>query len=156
MEEPITSLDKLKKALEETRKKVEFIRSTPEYAEYQIWLAEHERFKKFIDDKRMRKTISIINSLIEDTYGVHEINGWLARLKKHNEKLSNNLFKRGIIHCESNVMQHVWDVFQKYGKEVILESMFGGEAYQLGNYTMQIYSGQGEYGYSIYTPKRIY
>ena len=53
-------------------------------------------------------------------------------------------------------MDHVWEVVKKHGKETEVDSMFGNYAYSLGGYIMETYSGQGEYGYAIYTQKRIF
>ena len=160
--EILDSKNKMLEALKKVTAKVEAVRKLPEYAEFVKYREEHQQWQDFVEMKRIEKTYNLINELTNETYGQEEkdrkesVDKWLKRLSKHKKKQSDLAWKRGCTYCDTNVMDHVWEVFRKYGTEHAIESNFGGGCYRIGNYAMEIYHGQGEYGYAIYFPERIY
>lgn len=153
---------KLMQEIKEIRKRVEFIRTLPEYDELIRLEDEFDRFSEHINDKRKAKTFELVEELTTETWGpdederVDKLEHWLERLKNHRKKQSDLAFNRGYSYSETNVMDHIWEVFVKYGKKSDTHSEFTGASYSIGNYTMEIASGQGEYCYSIYFTTRIY
>ena len=81
---------------------------------------------------------------------------WLERINKLEKRLSDIQWKKGYTFCSSNIMDHVFAVFEKHGDPAEVDGMFGSNAYKINEYTMEIYHGQGEYGYSITIPNRIF
>ena len=143
------SKEKLHTHLEELSKRLDAVRKLPEYKMYTEYLAEFEGFCEFVNNKRIEKTFDFIKELIsKDDDG--EVKKWVQRLKDFEKKQSDLEWKRGYTFCASNVMDHLWEVFSTHGKESEVESMFGNSAFTIGGYKMEMYSGQGEYGYSIY------
>lgn len=143
----------LKKEMDEYFKRVEAIHKLPEYAEFLKYKEEVDQFKEFIDVRRVEKTYKFIESIINTDLIVKD---YLERIKKLEKTLSDSAWKRHESFCSSNIMDHVWEVFKKYGHPAETQDMFDHEAFILGKYTMATYSGQGEYGYSISISKRIF
>lgn len=150
----------LMKALDEHLKKVEAIHKLPQYAEFLKYKEELDQFKEFIDLRRLEKTREIIFELLKDDYkhrdSEKKVKEWLDRIKNLEERLSDSAWKRHETFCSSNIMDHIWEFAKKYGEPVDVEGDFEQSAFKIGNYTMAIYSGQGEYGYAIYVNKRIF
>lgn len=155
------SKDKLLAAMDKHLSKLRAIQKLPEYQEFLKYKEECKLFAQFIEKKRSDKTEKIIKSIFEKDYesleqiGI-EVNGWLDRIQKLEKRLSDSAWKRGEAFCASNVMDHIWKCISKIGKPIELDTMFGGEAYIMGDYVMEVYSGQGEYGYAIYKLNRIF
>jgi len=143
----------LMKEMDEYFKRVEAIHKLPEYAEFLKYKEEVDQFKEFIDLRRIEKTYKFIQSIIEDDMRVKD---WLDRVKHLEKTLSDSAWKRRESFCSSNIMDHIWEVAKKYGTQSQGEDMFDVDAFTLGKYTITMYSGQGEYGYSIYVKKRIF
>lgn len=141
------------KALDEYFERVDAIRKLPEYQDFLKYREELEQFKDFIDSKRIEKTSDFIRSFIENE---KEVINWLERIKKLEKRLSDSAWKRHEPFCSSNIMDHVWKVVQKIGRPTDVESMFGNGAYTIGKFTVETYSGQGEYGYAVYINKRLF
>lgn len=160
--ELLDSESKLMKALREHSERLEAVRKLPAYQEYLNVKQEYDGFLKFMHLRRLAKTYDLITELTTETWGpeeaerIQKVNAWLDRLSNHRNKQATRAQKRGYTYCDTRVMDHVWEVFSIHGREVLTTSDFGGQAFQIGNYTMEIYHGQGEYGYSITYPKRIY
>jgi hypothetical protein len=153
MDRLIDNKSDLKKSLEEYFKRVEAIQKLPEYAEFLKYREECEQFAEFINNKRIEKTYEFIQSIIKDDMKVKD---WLERIKNLEKELSDSAWKRHESFCSSNIMDHIWEVVKKYGHPVEAEDMFDQEAFVIGKYTMAVYSGQGEYGYSISVKNRIF
>lgn len=143
----------LMKEMDAYLKRVEAIHKLPEYAEFLKYKEEVDQFKEFIDVRRVEKTYKFIESIIDTDLIVKD---YLERIKKLEKTLSESAWKRHESFCSSNIMDHVWQVFEKYGRPVQTQDMFDQEAFTIGKYTMATYSGQGEYGYSISISKRIF
>ncbi len=143
----------LLKSLDEHFKKVKAIQKLPQYAEFLKYKEELDQFKEFINLKRIEKTRKFIESIIDNDMKVKD---FLGRVKNLEKTLSDSAWKRHESFCSSNIMDHVWQVVKKYGHPVATQDMFDQEAFMIGKYTMAIYSGQGEYGYSISINKRIF
>lgn len=142
-----------KKALDEYFKKVDAIRKLPEYQDFLKYREECQQFAEFINEKRINKTHTFIKSFVENEEVV--IN-WLERVKKLEKRLGDSAWKRHESHSSSKIMDHIWEVAQKHGRRAEVESMFGNEAFIIGKFTIEVYSGQGEYGYAVYINKRIF
>ena len=149
----IENKEELEKFFTELKKKVDFVRSLPMYDEYIKLKEEYEGFTETINNRREDKTFAFIKEFIGDP---KKVEAWIERIKKLEKRLSDSEWKKGYSFCSSNIMDHVWEVVKKHGKETEVDSMFGNYAYSLGGYIMETYSGQGEYGYAIYTQKRIF
>lgn len=145
----------LMKALDEHLKRVEAVRKLPAYQEFIKYKEELELFSKFIDSKRREKTKELILDLIQGRKD-EEIKAWIERIKKLEKRLSDSEWKKGYSFCSSNIMDHVWETVKEIGEEVDVDDMFGNAAYKIGKFTMESYSGQGEYGYAIYVNQRIF
>ena len=148
-------------AIEKHFAKVEKIHALPEYQDFLKYKKELDEWGEFVMAKRLERMIPLMETL----FGGHEfdknteLTGWLERIKKLENRLSKIQRDKGCSFGSSNVMDLVWEFFKKYGEEVKnshAEYMFGNEAYRIGKYTMELYSGQGEYGYSISEPQRIF
>jgi hypothetical protein len=154
------SKEKLREHLKEVKKRMDAVKKLPEYDEYMELKKDFDEFKKFMNDKRVDKTYKfILNEVMGKTPIIKkedETLVWLERIKKLERRLSDSKWKKGYTFCSSNIMDHVWEVFSKYGDETDVDSYFGTEAYRIGDYIMETYHGQGEYGYAIYTYNRIF
>ena len=153
------NLENLKKHIDDVLKRKEAMEKTPEWKEYKELSLEYNGFISYMKDRRINKLYSYISKLIEDrssydpkVYIVaeEEINKWLERLKKHREKLYSIGINKGVIVCESNVMDLLWSVFYKKGLISNYRDIFTDEAFTIDIFTMERYTGQGEYGYHIY------
>ena len=146
------------KAIDNQLARIEKIHALPEYQDFLKYKKELDEWGEFVMAKRLERMIPLMNTL----FGGHEfdknteLTGWLERIKKLENRLSKIQHDKGYSFGSSNVMDLVWEFFKKYGEEVKVESMFGESAYRIGKYTMELYSGQGEYGYSISEPQRIF
>jgi len=148
----IDSKEKLKKHLEDLNKRLDAVKSLPEWSEY---LEKRDLYDGFIDsqrEERIEKTYQLIIDIIENG-NVQEM---VDKIKSFERKLSDIKWKQHVSFCSSNIMDHVFDVFKKYGTETEVGGEFSAEAYNIKGYTMEVYYGQGEYGYSIYVQKRIF
>lgn len=152
-------LEKLKKHIEELNKKTEAIQQTPEWVEYTKLKTEFDGFISHMRDRKVDSLYRYVMNLINDlnSYDVKlrrpaedKIEEWLERLDTHRDKLYSNGLKKGYIACESNVLDLLWDMFYKYGVKSEYNDTFTDVAYTIDIYTMERYSGQGEYGYHIY------
>ncbi|MEK6829033.1 MAG: hypothetical protein AABY15_02820 [Nanoarchaeota archaeon] len=155
------SRDKLLDAIKKHGDKLKAIQQLPEYQEFLKYKRECNLFAEFIEQKRMDKTIEIIEGIFNKDYKNHkniepEVNVWLERITKMEKRLSDSAYNRHESFCSSNVMDHVWKCVSKIGKPIEINSMFGGGAYTIGDYVMETYHGQGEYGYAIYKLNRIF
>jgi hypothetical protein len=150
--DPIDNKSDLLKRLEEYTKKVDAIRKLPEYADFEKLRDEHQAFCDFIYDKRLEKTYNFILKIIEDD----KVDEWIERLNRQRKRLSDLAWKKRVTSCPSNVMDHIWDVFQKCGKESDFADMFTSGAYTIDKYTMECFCGQGECAYAIHVNKRIF
>lgn len=148
----IDDREKLNERLEELGRKVEAIRKLPEYAEFEKLRDEHQAFCDFIHEKRLDRTHEFILQVIKDM----EVNEWIDRLKKQSNRLSDISWKKHVMPGPSNVMELMWDVFNKYGQESDFADMFTSGAYTIDKYTMECYCGQGECHYAIHEYKRIF
>lgn len=131
----------------------------PEYQQFLKYKKELEQWGGFVMAKRLERMHPLMNELfIGDEYKHDEtkLNEYLERIKKLEKRLSDTQFNNNSTFSSSNIMDLVWEYFKKYGSPVEVTGMFDHEAIRLGNYTMTIYSGQGEYGYSITKPQRIF
>lgn len=149
------------KCLEEAVAKLAAIRKLPEFKEYLKWKEELDLFTNFVNEKRMEKVEDIVHGMVIDGYSTNldeeKVSKWIERLKDHDEKLSDIQYKKGNTSSPSNVMDLVWMYFEKRGREVDVNGDgFANYAYSIGNYIMETFSGQGEYGYAIYMKKRIF
>lgn len=155
----VTELDVLKKHIEELTKKTEAMKQTPEWEEYSKLKTEFDGFISHMRRRRVDKLYTYVSELIRDA-GSHDvktrrpaedkIEEWLERLDTHRDKLYSNGLKKGYIACESNVLDLLWEMFSKYGLKSDYSDTFTDVAYTLNIYTMERYSGQGEYGYHIH------
>jgi len=152
--------DDMFKAVKEHLARVEIIHAMPEYQEFLKYSKEIEQFSEFLKVKRLERMKPLMDSLfINKGYGKHDDTKLIAmieRVKKLEKRLSDAKWKKHTSFCSSNIMDLVWEYFVKYGREVEIQSMFGSKAYRIGDYTMETYSGQGEYGYDISRPQRIF
>ena len=48
------------------------------------------------------------------------------------------------------ILDLLWEMFRKYGIKSDYNDVFTEMAYTINIYTMEMYSGQGEYGYHIH------
>lgn len=145
----------LMKALDEHLKRVEAIHNLPAYQEFLKYKEELALFSQFIESKRRDKTKELILDLVQNRKD-EEIKTWIERIKKLEKRLSDSAWKKHCSFCSSNIMDHVWEAFKEIGEETDVDDMFGNEAYKIGKFTMESYSGQGEYGYAIYVNQRIF
>jgi len=149
------------KALEESLNRFEAIKKLPEYQHYLDVKNSLDEFKEYIKQKRVDRIYSIIEKIAFRKFGndeekrVIELEKWINRLVSQKNKLKDSYYKKGYSFCESNVMDLIWEVFLKYG-EKLNHSIFGDNAYVIGEYIMSAYDGQGEYTYLISVAKRIY
>ena len=152
-------LDNLKKHIEELNKKTEAMMQTPEWEEYSKLKTEFDGFVSHMKQRRIDKLYTYVIGLINDSssYEVKvrrpaedKIEEWLERLDGHRSNLYRNGLKKGYIACESNVLDLLWEMFSKYGLKSDYSDTFTDAAYTLNIYTMERYSGQGEYGYHIH------
>ena len=153
--------DKLLDAIKKHSDKLKAIQQLPAYQEFLKYKRECNLFAEFIEKRRMDKTIEVIENIFNKDYKTRkniepELMSWLDRIKKMEKRISDSAWKRHESFCSSNVMDHVWKCVSKIGKPIEINSMFGGDAYTIGDYVMEIYSGQGEYGYAIYKLNRIF
>ncbi len=146
----------LMKEMDAYFKRVKAIHKLPEYAEFLKYKEEVDQFKEFIDLRRIEKTYEFIQSIIESDISDMMVKDWLERIKHLEKALSDSAWNRRESFCSSNIMDHIWEVVKKYGHPVEAEDMFDQEAFVIGKYTMAVYSGQGEYGYSISVKNRIF
>jgi len=145
------------KAIDKHFAKVKKIHALPEYQDFLKYRKELEQWGEFVMDKRLERMQPLMNQLFGDALSDgKELTEWLKRIIKLEDRLSLIQRKKGYSFSTCNVMDLVWEYFKKYGEATKVEGMFGNEAYQIGQYTMEIYSGQGDYGYSINKPQRIY
>jgi hypothetical protein len=155
----VTDLEALKKHIEELKKKTEVVMQTPEWEEYAKLKTDFDGFVSHMKQRRIDKLYTYVIGLIHDSssYEVKvrrpaedKIEEWLERLDTHRDKLYSNGLKKGHIDCESNVLDLLFEMFSKYGKKSDYTDTFTNAAYTLNIYTMEMYSGQGDYGYHIY------
>lgn len=147
------------KAIDEHFAKVKVIHALPEYQDFLKYREELEQWSEFVMVKRLERMHPLMKELfIGEGYKHDEtkLNEYLLRIKKLEKRLSDAKWKKGTTFCSSKIMDLVWEYFKKYGLQVEATEMFDNEAFRLGNYTMTTYSGQGEYGYSITKPQRIF
>lgn len=152
-------LDNLKKHIEELNKKTEAMMQTPEWEEYAKLKTDFDGFVAHMRRRRVDKLYTYVSELIRDA-GSHDvktrrpaedkIEEWLERLDTHRDKLYSNGLKKGYIDCESNVLDLLFEMFSKYGKKSDYNDTFTNAAYTINIYTMEMYSGQGDYGYHIH------
>ncbi len=152
-------LDNLKKHIEELNKKTEAMMQTPEWEEYAKLKTDFDGFVAHMKRRRVDKLYTYVSGLIRDA-GSHDvktrrpaedkIEEWLERLDTHRDKLYGNGLKKGYIASESNVLDLLFEMFSKYGKKSDYNDTFTNAAYTINIYTMEMYSGQGEYGYHIH------
>lgn len=157
------SKDKLFKAFHEHMAKVKAIHALPEYQEFLKYRTELEHWGEFVTVKRLER----MKPLMDDILGVNASLNYkkhddtkllelLGRVKQLESKLSIIQHKKGVSFCSSNIMDLVWEYFMKYGSPTNSDGMFDNASYIIGEYTMATYSGQGEYGYSITKPQRLF
>jgi len=154
----LVDMESLKKNIEELKKKTEAMMQTPEWEEYAKLKTEFEGFVSHMKQRRIDKLYTYVIGLINDSqsYDVKvrrpaedKIEEWLERLDNHRSNLYRNGLKKGYIACESNVLDLLWEMFSKYGIKSDYNDAFTEMAYSINIYTMEMYSGQGEYGYHI-------
>jgi hypothetical protein len=147
------------KAIGEHLAKVKVIHALPEYQEFLKYREELEQWSEFVMVRRLERMQPLMEELFIGEGYKHDdtkLNEFIVRIKKLEKRLSDIQFNKSTTFCSSNIMDLVWEYFKKYGSPVEVTEMFDHEAFRLGNYIMTIYSGQGEYGYSITKPKRIF
>jgi hypothetical protein len=152
-------LDNLKKHIEELNKKTEAVMQTPEWEEYAKLKTDFDGFVAHMKRRRVDKLYTYVSELIRDA-GSHDvktrrpaedkIEEWLERLDGHRSNLYRNGLRKGYIACESNVLDLLWEMFCTYGIKSDFKDTFTDAAYTKYIYTMERYSGQGEYGYHIH------
>lgn len=152
-------LETLRKHIEELQKKTETMKQIPEWEEYSKLKTEFDGFVSHMRQQKVDKLHRYVSDLIRDA-GSHDvrirrpaedkIEEWLERLDTHRDKLYSIGLKKGYIACESNVLDLLWEMFCKYGKKSDFKDTFTDAAYTKYIYTMERYSGQGEYGYHIH------
>jgi hypothetical protein len=153
MDRLIDNKEDLNRKLDEYFKRVEAIQKLPEYQKFIEYKNTVDAFNEFVAKHKREKTAEFLESFIKDEEAVVK---WLERIKKLEKRLSDSAWKRHESFCSSNIMDHIWEVAQEIGEEVDVEGMFGGAAYRVGQFTIEHYSGQGEYGYSVYINKRLF
>lgn len=141
------------KEMKEISKKIDAVRQTPEWKEYIEKLELYEGFQDHIKKKRIDKTYDLIVDIFKDEDKVEE---WVGRIKNLHTRLSESNWKRGYTFSSSNVMDFVWKVFVERGNEIQVDGFFTMGTYEIEGYYMEMYSGQGEYGYIIRKMKRIF
>ena len=148
----------LMKAINKHLAQVKRIHALPEYQEFLKYREELEQWGEFVMVKRLERMQPLMNELFigDEDEDETKLNEYLERIKKLEKRLKDIQWNNGTSFCSSNIMDLVWEYFKKYGSSVEVTGMFDLEAIRLGNYTMTIYSGQGEYGYSITKPQRIF
>lgn len=141
-------------AIEELREKKRQLERLPEYQEFLELSKGIHLFNDFIFEKREQKTIKFINELAEDE---ERLVGLLGRISTLEGKLIDIQFKKGFTGGPSNIMDYIFEIIIKgdYSK-VPSTSGFSSGGFKVGNYTIEMSSGQGEYFYSIYKQQRIY
>jgi len=147
------------KAIDEHFAKVKVIHALPEYQDFLKYREELEQWGEFVLVKRLERMQPLMEELFIGEPYKHDdtkLNELLERVKKMEKLLSDIQWKKHTSFSSSNVMDLVWEYFKKYGLPVEATEMFDNEAFRIGNYTMTTYSGQGEYGYSITKPQRIF
>ena len=152
-------LETLRKHIEELKKKTEAMMQTPEWEEFSKLKTEFDGFVSHMKQRRIDKLYTYVIGLINDSqsYDVKvrrpaedKIEEWLERLDGHRSNLYRNGLKKGYIACESNVLDLLWEMFRKYGIKSDFKDTFTEMSYSINIYTMEMYSGQGEYGYHIH------
>ena len=143
----------LMKALEESHKRIDALRKLPEYDEFLKYRNELNLFADFINNKRMHEAIKFLRELVEDE---DKLMIFLDRIKKLEDRLHDIQWKQGFTGGCSNIMDFVFETIAKHCEEAPVTSTFGNGAFVIGKYTIEMYSGQGEHGYSIYKQERIY
>lgn len=147
------------KALDEHMAKVEAIHALPEYQDFLKYREELEQWGEFVMVKRLERMHPLMSELFTGEGYKHDetkLNEYLERIRKLEKRLSDSKFKKRETFCTSNIMDLVWEYFKKYGLKVEPSDIYDNDGFRLGNYTMTIYWGQGEYGYSISKPQRIF
>lgn len=151
------------KALHEHMAKVEVIHALPEYQEFLKYRTELEQWGEFVLAKRLERMKPLMDDILgviaSQNYKRHDetkLLELLGRVKYLEDKLSDIEWKKGVSFCSCNIMDLVWEYFKKYGRPTNSEGMFDNGSYIIGEYTMTTYSGQGEYGYSITKPQRLF
>jgi len=153
------NLENLKKHIEELKKKTEAVMQTPEWEEFAKLKTEYSGFVAHMRQRKVDSLYTYVIKLIHDSksYDVNirrpaedMIEDWLERLESHRHNLYRYGLKKGYIACESNVLDLLWEMVCKYGTKSEFNDEFTEMAYTFGIYTMERYSGQGEYGYHIY------
>ena len=152
-------LETLRKHIEVLQKKTEAMMQTPEWEEYSKLKTDFDGFVSHMKQRRIDKLYTYVIGLIHDSSSyevkvrrpaVDKIDEWLERLDGHRINLYRNGLRKGYIACESNVLDLLWEMFSKYGLKSDYSDTFTDAAYTLNIYTMERYSGQGEYGYHIH------
>lgn len=140
--------------LEKTIAKIEAIQRLPEYQQFLDYRKELGDWGEFIKNKRLQGMKPLMDTILGDG---KLLETWISRIKTMEKRMSDIQWEKGCIGGEpSNVMNLVWEYFQKYGDPVGVVGMFDDESFVINGYTMTKYSGQGEYGYSITKPQKLY